>query len=230
MPRGARRCLDARIRGFAEFEGFCTDRFRPGTQSFKSAMFTNFITPARGRTRFYHCLPMRSLFRGAVTTPTDSSVVVDAATPANDFLPRRSIPDTIESASSDGPIRQTFVSCFLRNKRRLSHREVQTFSIISRPKTFTSQAFMTSTIKDVAALAASRSPPSRARSTPRIPSPATLQTIRTAIDTLQFRPALAGQLRGERALSASSCRRCPNPCSPTACKASTNSRPRPASS
>ncbi|OXI62919.1 hypothetical protein CFB47_06595 [Burkholderia sp. AU27893] len=57
----ARRCLDARIRGFAEFEGFCTDRFRPGTQSFKSAMFTNFITPARGRTRFYHCLPMRSL-------------------------------------------------------------------------------------------------------------------------------------------------------------------------
>ncbi|AYQ37945.1 hypothetical protein CVS37_07410 [Burkholderia lata] len=51
----ARRCLDARIRGFTEFEGFCTDRFRPGTQSFKSAMFTNFITPARGRTRFYHC-------------------------------------------------------------------------------------------------------------------------------------------------------------------------------
>ena len=49
-PRGlARRCLDARIRGFAEFEGFCTDRFRPGTQSFKSAMFTNFITPAKGR-------------------------------------------------------------------------------------------------------------------------------------------------------------------------------------
>lgn len=63
-PRGlARRCLDARIRGFAEFEGFCTDRFRPGTQSFKSAMFTNFITPARGRTRFYHCLRMRSLIR-----------------------------------------------------------------------------------------------------------------------------------------------------------------------
>lgn len=57
VPRGlARRCLDAYIRGFAEFEGFCTDRFRPGTQSFKSAMFTNFITPARGRTRFYHCL------------------------------------------------------------------------------------------------------------------------------------------------------------------------------
>lgn len=57
VPRGlARRCLDAHIRGFAEFEGFCTDRFRPGTQSFKSAMFTNFITPARGRTRFYHCL------------------------------------------------------------------------------------------------------------------------------------------------------------------------------
>lgn len=47
-PRGlARRCLDARIRGFTEFEGFCTGRFRPGTQSFKSAMFTNFITPAR---------------------------------------------------------------------------------------------------------------------------------------------------------------------------------------
>lgn len=49
----------ARIRGFAEFEGFCTGRFRPGTQSFKSAMFTNFITPAKGRTRFYHCLHMR---------------------------------------------------------------------------------------------------------------------------------------------------------------------------
>ncbi|OXJ02558.1 hypothetical protein CFB41_06225 [Burkholderia sp. AU33803] len=58
----ARRCLDARIRGFAEFEGFCTDRFRPGTQSFKSAMFTNFITPARGRTRFYHCSRPRSSF------------------------------------------------------------------------------------------------------------------------------------------------------------------------
>lgn len=42
-----------RARGFAEFEGFCTDRFRPGTQSLKSAMFTNFITRA-GRTRFYH--------------------------------------------------------------------------------------------------------------------------------------------------------------------------------
>lgn len=71
MPRGlARRCLDARIRGFAEFEGFCTDRFRPGTQSFKSAMFTNFITPARGRTRFYHCLPMRSLIpRRRITPP-----------------------------------------------------------------------------------------------------------------------------------------------------------------
>jgi len=40
-------------RGFAEFEGFCTDRFQPGTQCFKSAMFTNFITRA-GRTRFYH--------------------------------------------------------------------------------------------------------------------------------------------------------------------------------
>ncbi|KAB1585164.1 hypothetical protein C5O75_032935 [Burkholderia cepacia] len=67
----ARRCLDARIRGFAEFEGFCTDRFRPGTQSFKSAMFTNFITPARGRTRFYHCLRMRSLIlrRRMATSP-----------------------------------------------------------------------------------------------------------------------------------------------------------------
>ncbi|PTB25215.1 hypothetical protein C9I56_29555 [Paraburkholderia caribensis] len=54
----ARRCLVARVwarafRGFAEFEGFCTGRFRLGTQCFKSAMFTNFITPA-GRTRFYH--------------------------------------------------------------------------------------------------------------------------------------------------------------------------------
>lgn len=35
------------IRGFTEFEGFCTGRFRPGTQLFKSAMSTNFITPAR---------------------------------------------------------------------------------------------------------------------------------------------------------------------------------------
>lgn len=35
----------ARPRGFAEFEGFCTSRFQPGTQSLKSAMFTNFITP-----------------------------------------------------------------------------------------------------------------------------------------------------------------------------------------
>ncbi|NTZ09102.1 hypothetical protein FCJ60_25985 [Burkholderia metallica] len=58
----ARRCLDARIRGFTEFEGFCTGRFRPGTQSFKSAMFTNFITPAKGRTRFYHCLYAPSSF------------------------------------------------------------------------------------------------------------------------------------------------------------------------
>ncbi|CAG9266565.1 conserved hypothetical protein [Paraburkholderia caribensis] len=54
----ARRCLVApresrAFRGFAEFEGFCTGRFRLGTQCFKSAMFTNFITPA-GRTRFYH--------------------------------------------------------------------------------------------------------------------------------------------------------------------------------
>lgn len=60
----ARRCLGAvskvtcsrkhlGARGFAEFEGFCTGRFRPGTQLLKSAMFTNFITRA-GRTRFYH--------------------------------------------------------------------------------------------------------------------------------------------------------------------------------
>jgi hypothetical protein len=38
---------DAHPRGFAEFEGFYSSRFRPGTQIFKSAMFTNFITPAR---------------------------------------------------------------------------------------------------------------------------------------------------------------------------------------
>ncbi|OXI24322.1 hypothetical protein CFB43_06385 [Burkholderia sp. AU15512] len=94
----ARRCLDARIRGFAEFEGFCTDRFRPGTQSFKSAMFTNFITPARGRTRFYHCLPMRSLIpRRRITPPTDSSVVVDAAAP----------PPTISSRAAASPIQSS---------------------------------------------------------------------------------------------------------------------------
>ena len=57
----ARRCLGtiaalsrtSGARGFTEFEGFCTGRFRPGTQLLKSAMFTNFITRA-GRTRFYH--------------------------------------------------------------------------------------------------------------------------------------------------------------------------------
>ncbi|ORT84612.1 hypothetical protein B7G54_18805 [Burkholderia puraquae] len=125
----ARRCLDARIRGFAEFEGFCTDRFRSGTQSFKSAMFTNFITPARGRTRFYHCLRMRSLIlrRRIATLPPPQGILVcrrHRRAAAHDFLLRRNIPDTIESASSGGPIRQTFVSCFLRNKRRLRHREV----------------------------------------------------------------------------------------------------------
>ncbi|ASE96443.1 hypothetical protein E2P84_28010 [Burkholderia cepacia] len=79
----ARRCLDARIRGFAEFEGFCTDRFRPGTQSFKSAMFTNFITPARGRTRFYHCLRMRSLIlrRRMATSPGAARIHPVQSTP-----------------------------------------------------------------------------------------------------------------------------------------------------
>ena len=48
-------------RGFAEFEGFYSDRFRSGTQLFKSAMFTNFITPA-GRTRFYHRSAPRARF------------------------------------------------------------------------------------------------------------------------------------------------------------------------
>jgi hypothetical protein len=51
-------------RGFAEFEGFCTGRFRPGTQLLKSAMFTNFITRA-GRTRFYHRLGVRHRGEGA---------------------------------------------------------------------------------------------------------------------------------------------------------------------
>ncbi|CAM2189770.1 hypothetical protein PSAC2689_90225 [Paraburkholderia sacchari] len=54
MPRRNARLRIAKSRGFSEFEGFCTGRFRLGTQSsFKSAMFTNFITPAK-RTRFYH--------------------------------------------------------------------------------------------------------------------------------------------------------------------------------
>lgn len=98
MPRGlARRCLDAHIRGFAEFEGFCTDRFRPGTQSFKSAMFTNFITPARGRTRFYHCLRMRSLIPPRrIATPSSSHCVYPRIRhrydTADDFVPRRNIP------------------------------------------------------------------------------------------------------------------------------------------
>jgi hypothetical protein len=49
-PSGlARCCLGVGARGFAEFEGFYSDRFRSGTQFLKSAMFTNFITPA-GRT------------------------------------------------------------------------------------------------------------------------------------------------------------------------------------
>ena len=135
MPRGlARRCLDARIRGFAEFEGFCTDRFRPGTQSFKSAMFTNFITPARGRTRFYHCLahafpysavPHRDTGRHRIA----SSSAFDADTTPTPHGPPISsrpatCPDTIDRASSHGPNGLTFVSCFSRNKRRVRHREV----------------------------------------------------------------------------------------------------------
>ncbi|RQZ17332.1 hypothetical protein DIE15_12445 [Burkholderia sp. Bp9031] len=98
----ARRCLDAHahIRGFAEFEGFCTDRFRPGTQSFKSAMFTNFITPAKGRTRFYHCLHMRSLIHAQyIATQHVCLLRLRAASHAQptsrdtviDFVPRRSI-------------------------------------------------------------------------------------------------------------------------------------------
>lgn len=101
IPRGlARRCLDAHIRGFAEFEGFCTDRFRPGTQSFKSAMFTNFITPARGRTRFYHCLRMRSLIPPrriatpaivAPLAPSHSTPIPHRRHSADDFVPRRNL-------------------------------------------------------------------------------------------------------------------------------------------
>lgn len=54
LPRRRRRTFaDTGARGFTEFEGFYTGRFRPGTQLLKSAMFTNFITRA-GRTRFYH--------------------------------------------------------------------------------------------------------------------------------------------------------------------------------
>lgn len=95
VPRGlARRCLDARIRGFAEFEGFCTDRFRPGTQSFKSAMFTNFITPARGRTRFYHCLAHAFPYSAAPHRDTGhrrtaSACAFDTDTTPDDFIPRR---------------------------------------------------------------------------------------------------------------------------------------------
>ncbi|MDN7429468.1 LacI family transcriptional regulator [Burkholderia sp. AU16741] len=59
---------------------------------------------------------------------------------------------------------------------------------------------MTSTIKDVAALAGfSIATVSRAINAPHTVSPATLQTIRSAIDALQFRPSPLGrQLRGER--------------------------------
>lgn len=92
---------------------------------------------------------------------------------------------------------------------------------------------MTSTIKDVAALAGfSIATVSRAINAPHTVSPATLQTIRTAIDTLQFRPSPLGrQLRGERTrLVGVVVPTLSNPCSPTACKASTSSRPRPASS
>ncbi|PLZ02551.1 hypothetical protein CY652_10595 [Burkholderia sp. WAC0059] len=53
LPRRRSANASRGARGFAEFEGFCTGRFQSGTQFFKSAMFTNFITPA-GRTRFYH--------------------------------------------------------------------------------------------------------------------------------------------------------------------------------
>ena len=54
LPRlDCRACAGTGARGFTEFEGFCTNRFRLGTQLLKSAMFTNFITRA-GRTRFYH--------------------------------------------------------------------------------------------------------------------------------------------------------------------------------
>ncbi|RQS27024.1 hypothetical protein DIE03_22070 [Burkholderia sp. Bp8992] len=99
----ARRCLDAHIRGFAEFEGFCTDRFRPGTQSFKSAMFTNFITPARGRTRFYHCLRMRSLIpprssrpaRVITTDTTHPPIFSRAATSPIQSGPRRPTAPTV---------------------------------------------------------------------------------------------------------------------------------------
>ena len=85
----ARRCLVARVwarafRGFAEFEGFCTGRFRLGTQCFKSAMFTNFITPA-GRTRFYHCAAscqnraraFRRRWPGRSTSPRTSRIIGD---------------------------------------------------------------------------------------------------------------------------------------------------------
>jgi len=61
-------------RGFAEFEGFCTDRFRPGTQLLKSAMFTNFITRA-GRTRFYHWSPAS---RAATAHPRPHPVLAPA--------------------------------------------------------------------------------------------------------------------------------------------------------
>ncbi|NTZ83631.1 hypothetical protein FCJ61_11625 [Burkholderia metallica] len=131
----ARRCLDAHIRGFTEFEGFCTGRFRPGTQSFKSAMFTNFITPAKGRTRFYHCLAhafpdSRAMHRDAARLAAPSSAEFiwrnrrrcDSRRrfpPAPQHPPIQSKP-----RARRGPNRLMFVSCFLRNTHRARHREV----------------------------------------------------------------------------------------------------------
>ncbi len=90
-------------------------------------MFTNFITPARGRTRFYHCLAHafpysagpsdrhRTASCRAFDTDTTRPTISSRAAPS---------PDTIDRAPSDSLNRLTFVSCFSRNKRRVRHREV----------------------------------------------------------------------------------------------------------
>ena len=198
-------------------------------------MFTNFITPARGRTRFYHCLPMRSLIpRRRITTPTDSSVVVDAATP----------PPTISSRAAASPIqsirvvRRPYPSdvcvVLLRNKRRLSHREVTNVF-----DNFPAENVYIASFHDLdhQGRRCPRGLLDRHRLA-RDQRPAYRQPRHAANDPHRDRHAAippearsAGNCAASaRGSSASSCRRCRTPCSPTACKASTNSRPRPASS
>ena len=235
MPRGlARRCLDARIRGFAEFEGFCTDRFRPGTQSFKSAMFTNFITPARGRTRFYHCLPMRSLFRGAASRHPRIHPL--SSTPPHRrqrFPPAPQHPRYNRIRVVRRPYPSDVCVVLLRNKRRLSHREVTNVF-----DNFPAENVYIASFHDLdhQGRRCPRGLLDRHRLA-RDQRPAYRQPRHAANDPHRDRHAAippersAGNCAASaRGSSASSCRRCRTPCSPTACKASTNSRPRPASS